>query len=254
MSKRAVRRAKRRRQQQIRRILTISLVTVGAVLVAFALIYPSIKPVGGIAAITPNPRPMAEANAMGDPNAPIKIEEFSDFQCPACQHFFMQTEKQVIDTYVATGKVYFIYRSMGNFIGDNIEQSTGVPNSESRDAAEAAYCASEQNKFWEYHDILFANHTGEGAGDFIPRRLTAYAETLGLDMAAFRGCLGSDKYLQQVEQDFEDGAAAGVDTTPSFLITYTVNGETKQKLIKGSYPFSQYQQEIEAALAEMGQQ
>jgi protein-disulfide isomerase len=253
MSKRKEVREKRRQQQRNRRLITIGIIVVGALLVAFALIYPNLKPVGAIKTPVPADHPMADGNAMGDPNAPIKIVEYSDFQCPYCAQFHQQTEPQIINTYIKTGKVYFVYRSMGNFISDNLGKYNGISDAESRDAAEAAYCAGDQNKFWEYHDILYANYTGEGVGDFTSRRLVAYAEAIGLDMNQFRTCFNNATYSQQVLQDQADGDAAGVTGTPTFVLSYTIDGQTQTKLISGAEPFSTFQQEIDADLAAMGQ-
>jgi protein-disulfide isomerase len=252
-SKRQEIREKRMRQQKVQRLGVIGLVSVGVLFLAAAIIYPQVKPIGTVVTPEAVSRPNPQGNAIGDPNAPIKIEEFSDFQCPYCARFSETTEQQLIDTYVATGKVYFLYRSMGNFLNDNIARAGGPPGTESKDAAEAAYCAGDQNKFWEYHDILFANQTGEAVGDFAPRKLTAYAEALGLDMQTFQSCIDSGKYRDRVAQDGVDGGAAGVTGTPSFLLTYTINGEVRTKLIVGAMPIGTFQTEIEAALAEMGQ-
>ena len=241
MSKRQVMREKRRRQETTQRLLVIGVIVIGALLVAFALIYPSLKPIGDITAVRPDPRPMADNNAMGDPTAPIRLEEFSDYQCPYCARFYEETEAQIVDAYVATGKVYFLYRSFGNFIGPELQA-----------AAEAAYCAGDQNKYWEYHDILMANQTGENVGAYTDKRLQAFAEELALDMNAFNSCFDSNQYAQRVQQDFVDGKAAGVTGTPAFLISYEVNGEQKQRFIAGAYPFSEFQTQIDEALAEMG--
>ena len=241
LSKRQVMREKRQRQAQIQRLGMIGIIVAGALLIAFALIYPNLKPVGDIAAPDPGEHPMANDNAMGDPNAPIKIEEFSDFQCPYCARFHEETEWQIANSYVADGTVYMVYRSFGDFIGP-----------ESKAAAEAAYCAGDQDKFWEYHNILFANQTGENVGAYSDRRLQAFAEALSLDMDTFNSCVSSGKYSDRVNQDKVDGTAAGVTGTPAFVITYTVNGEQKQRFIAGAYPFSEFQTQIEGALAEMG--
>jgi len=241
-SKRQAMREKRQRQARVQQIGWIAAVVVGALLVAVALIYPNLKPVGDITTANSSERYMANDNAMGDPNAPIKIEEFSDYQCPYCERFYKETEKQIEDTYVADGTVHFVYRSFGGFIGP-----------ESQAAAEAAYCAGDQNKYWEYHDILFANQTGENVGAFADRRLQAFAEALSLDMTAFNDCFNSNKYADRVQQDSVDGTAAGVTGTPAFYFTYTVNGEEKHRLIAGAYPFSEFQTQIEEALTEMGQ-
>jgi protein-disulfide isomerase len=239
MSKRQMRREQRRRSEQRSRMAVI----IGVVLVALAaaafLILPNFTPVGEIKTVTSAARPKADGNAAGDPNAPVKIEEFSDFQCPFCDRFTKDTEGQIMDAYVATGKVYFLYRSFGSYIG-----------TESGDAAQAAYCAGDQGKFWEMHDIIFANQTGENVGNFTPRRLIAFAEKLGLNMGDFRSCFNGGTYKSRVDQDFTDGRAANIQATPSFLLTYKVNGETKTEMIEGALAFSEFQSKIEAALAQ----
>ena len=241
MSKRQLLREKRQRDEKNKRMVSIGAVVIGALAIFGLLIYPNLKPVD-VAAPASFERPNVDFNAAGDPNAPITITEYSDYQCPYCKRFSDETEQQLVETYAAGGQIRFIYRSFGLFIGP-----------ESQAAAEAAYCAGDQGKFWEFHDILFANHTGENAGDYTNRKLQAFAETLGLDTTAFNSCLDSGKYKQRVTQDGIDGQAAGINATPTFVMTYTVNGETKSKIIEGAQPFSVFQTEIEAALAEMGQ-
>ncbi len=241
MSKRQMVRAKRQRQARVQRLVMIGIIVAGALLVAFALIWPNLKPPGEITSADSIERPMVSDNAMGDPNAPIKIEEFSDYQCPYCARFYEETEWKIAETYVADGSVYFVYRSVGDFIGP-----------ESKAAAEAAYCAGDQNQYWEYHDVLFANLTGENVGAFTDRRLQAFGETLSLDMDAFNDCFNSGKFSDRANQDSLDSKAAGVTGTPAFLMTYTVDGEEKQRLIAGAYPFSEFQTQIEEVLVEMG--
>jgi protein-disulfide isomerase len=212
-----------------------------ALAVVIILILSNLPKTGGSVVVpTLYPAPQAQFNNMGDPNAPVKIVEYSDFQCPYCAKFWQETEGQLIDTYVKTGKVYFTYRSMGNFI-------SGDRNQESADSAMAAYCAGDQNQFWAYHDTLFANQKGENAGTFSRSFLKAIAQRLGLDTNAFNNCLDTNKYAQKVQQDSVDGSAAitgapnfsgsGIGT-PSFL----VNG----KLLTGAQPIEAFQQEIEA--------
>lgn len=187
----------------------------------------------GVNKILPAPslsRPQAQGNTMGDPNAQVKIIEFSDFQCAYCRQFFLQNEQPLIEDYVASGKVYFVYRTLGDWLGPDSQAS-----------AEAAYCAGDQDRFWEYHDLLFAN---QGNGSFSRGRLQAFAQALDLDEEAFTACLSNAKYRDQVEQDLTDGLQAGVRGTPSFL----VNG----KLVAGAQSYSMFRQEIEEALAGAG--
>jgi len=190
---------------------------------------------------------------MGDPNAPIKIVEFADFQCPFCERFHKETEPLLRQYYIDTGKVQYVYRSMGNFVSDNIARGKGTtPTTESQDAALAAYCAGDQNKFWEMHAYLFGNALGEDAGSYTDKRLAAIAEKAGLNMDQFNSCYSSGKFRDRVQQDFQDGQAANVTGTPGFIITYTVNGETKTDRIDGAEPFSTFQQKLEAALHQIG--
>jgi protein-disulfide isomerase len=193
---------------------------------------------GEILLVTPKSRPLTDGNSMGDPNAPLKIVEYSDFQCSHCKVFADTIEQALIDNYIATGKVYFVYRSMGNFTSQAIGEGT-----ESRDAAEAAYCASDQGKFWEYKDILFANTLGEEKGYFARPRLEKMAQAIGLDLDEFKTCLDSQKHRPTVEQDFQDGTSAGLPGVPAFLI----NG----KVLLGAQPYETFKQEIDAALQDV---
>lgn len=241
MSKRQMRREQIRRKEKQSRLVAIVLITLGALFLAFLIIYPSLKPVGDIVTPPVVERPSADFNAAGDPNAPITITEYSDFQCPYCRIFFENTEALLMERYVASGTAYFVYKSVGGFIGP-----------ESRDAAEAAYCAGDQGKFWQMHDILFSNQTGENVGAYSERRLNAFADEIGLERDQYDECMSSGKYADLTDQDAQDATAAGIQATPSFVISYEVNGETRTRLIQGAQPIDKFVEEIEAALAEMG--
>jgi protein-disulfide isomerase len=228
--------AQRARRQQRQRLLTILIVAGIALVVAGLLIYPNLRPAGEFVRVTPAARPNADFNTMGDPDAPVKMVEYSDFQCPFCKRFADETEQQIVDAYVATGKVHFTYvpyGPAGSWIGP-----------ESQSSAKAAYCAGDQGKFWEFKEYLFANHTGENVGDFTDKRLEAFANALGLNMNDFRSCFNSNKYDDRLQQGLSDGRTLGIGGTPSF----TING----KIITGAQPFSEFQREIEAALAAAG--
>jgi protein-disulfide isomerase len=248
MSKRQQFREKRRRAEQRNRLIWIGLTVVGAVLVAFVLIYPQVRPVADVQPAASEARPNVNRNTTGDPNAPVKLVEFSDYQCPFCKRFWEDTEPQIIDSYVRTGKVQFTYRSAGNWVSSHTPGSV-----ESESAAMAAYCAADQNKFWEMHDALFTNNQDvEDQGAFTSRRLAAIAESVGLDMNAFNSCYSSQKYKNQVDQDFKDATAASIQGTPYFVITYTVNGQTQTATLDGAQPFGAFQQALDQALAAMG--
>jgi predicted DsbA family dithiol-disulfide isomerase len=104
------------------------------------------------------------------------------------------------------------------------------------------------------HAYLFANALGEDAGSFTDRRLAAIAKKAGLNMDQFNSCYNSGKFKDRVQQDAQDGKAANITGTPGFIITYTVNGETKTDRIDGAEQFSTFQQKLEAALNAAGAQ
>jgi len=249
MSKRQEFRERRRRRERNQRLTGIALIVGGALLIAFLLIWPNIKPIDEPVGFTALNRPETNDNNVGDPDAPLHLIEYSDFQCPFCKRFADETEQQILDAYVATGKVYFTYRSMGNWVSQNMR----LGDTESQDSAAAAYCAGDQGLFWEYHDALYANWMGEGVGSFSARRLEAVAELVGLDLRSFQDCFHNGKYDDRAQQDYLDGLATGMSGTPTFILIYEVDGVTQTKLIEGALPFTSFQAEFEAALAEMGQ-
>ncbi len=235
-SKRQEIRARRSRQKRSQQITLIAVVTVGVLLIAFAVISSQRQSIEDIVQITPVPRPMVNGLALGDPNAPVTIDVFEDFQCPACAGYSQQVEPLIISTYVETGQVYYVFHNFP-FIDD------GSVSKESDQAASAAMCADEQDRFWDYHDMLFANWNGENAGAFSDARLEAYADSLGLDMQAFRDCFDSGRYMDQVNADYQLGSQMGVQGTPSVF----VNGVL---LSPGYVPSIQdVQQAVEAALS-----
>jgi protein-disulfide isomerase len=226
----------RRQAERKRTILTGVIIIAGVALVITALvIFRTQAAISGI--VVPdfyNYPEQTEGTTMGDPDAPVQVVEFADFQCSACDYFHDETLAQLIDNYVQTGEVYYVYR---NF--PVIDSQTA--RKESYAAALASYCAAEQDKFWEYHDMLFANRIGENAGSFTTARLEAIADTLNLD-SSFDRCLADERYLDRLNEDIQLGRSSGVNSTPSFLI----NG----KLVVGALPFDQFSVEIEQALAE----
>ena len=243
ISKRQMIRERRAREAMRNRLVYIGLIVLLALVIFGVFVGPVLNQIlNPYTPVVPEARslPNADDNALGDPDAPITVTEYSDFQCPYCARFWEDTEEQLISTYVESGQVRFVYRSFGSFIGP-----------ESGASAEAAYCAGAQGKFWEMHAIIFANQTGENVGAYTDRRLSAFAESIGLEMGAYNSCVNSGKFGDRVTQDGIDGINAGIQATPSFIISYVVNGETKTRLIEGAQGFAQFQTEIDAALAEI---
>jgi len=210
-SKRSEIRARNRRTDSRQRNVAILIVAAFALVVAFLLIWPNIRPVGDVKMPEIQTYTNANQNTLGDPNAPVRIDEYSDFQCPACDIFFQNTFPQLVTEYINTGKVYFVSNAF-SFIDDR------AATKESDRAAEAAYCAMDQGKFWEYAQVIYANQTGENIGDFTDRRLQTFAEKLNLKMADFNACFNSGKYAERIQTERQAGEDLGVDRTPSFAI------------------------------------
>jgi protein-disulfide isomerase len=200
--------------------------------------------VAGSISASPEASPQASPDAsgemvlaMGDPNAPVRVEEFADYQCPVCGRWANEVSQQFISEYVDTGKVYYVFNDFP-FIDSYFRNGGG--KAESVQAAEAARCAFDQGKFWEYHDTLYANQHGENEGDFSKSRLKEIAAKLGLDSAQFDNCLDSGKYRDAVKASYDNAVASGVSSTPTFVI----NGEQ----VVGYQTFAQLQQHIESKL------
>jgi protein-disulfide isomerase len=164
----------------------------------------------------------------GSATAPVTIIEFSDFQCPYCGRFAVDTLPDIDEAYIASGQVRVGFQHFA-FLGD-----------ESRWAAEAAECAAEQQAFWEYHDLLFASQSGENQGAFTKDNLKALAQSLGLDAEVFAGCVDSGRHAAVVTGETQAAQQLGVRSTPTFLI----NGRP----VLGAQPFNVFADYIDAAL------
>ncbi|MCS7251328.1 MAG: DsbA family protein [Thermoflexus sp.] len=167
----------------------------------------------------------------GNPEAKIIIEEYTDFQCPACARYAREVGARLDEKYVKPGKVYYIFRYFP-FLGP-----------ESFRAAEAAACATEQGKFWEYEHMLLANQRGENVGWFSDDRLVSFATQLGLDRGAFQNCLLSGKYRDFIRKSVEAANQRGVQATPTLFI----NGEK----IEGLYDVIFYETYIDTLLQQV---
>lgn len=197
----------RRSQERRRRILSLALVVAGlAALTAGLLILPNLSSLGDLVAIEPRERPFVDGAAIGRADAPVLVEVFEDFQCPACRQFTEQSERLLEQELVANGTVRLVFRQYP-FIGP-----------ESELAAHASLCAADQGRFWDFHDILFANQIGENVGAFTKRRLTAFAESLGLQMSTFESCLNNQLHQAAIDSDRALGLAYRISGTPSIII------------------------------------
>ena len=166
--------------------------------------------------------------ALGDPDAPVLIAEYSDFACPFCARFFQQTKDQIVAEYVDAGIVQFVRKDFIAVGGDR--------------AAEAAHCAGDQGAYWEYTAILYDNQA-EDRGNWASADVhRGYAEELGLDAGALVACFEERTHQERVNQSSQEAVANGGQGTPFFV----VNGIP----ISGAQPFNVFEQAIELALSQ----
>ena len=191
---------------------------------------------------TNQPKQPAKISVDDDPvrgniDAPITIIEFSDFQCPFCAKFHVQTLPLLLENYIDTGKVKLVYR---DFPIQNIH-----PNA--MPAAVAAECADEQGKYWEYHDILFENQNqwNELETTSVIAVFTQYALEIELNQEQFNTCLTGGKYLNEIRIDLNDGREYGVTGTPGFFIGNDNLGFVE---LKGAQPFESFKKIIDSQL------
>ena len=181
------------------------------------LSYLATRRTDSVTQVDPNLAPIAnQGHVMGSPNAPVEVVEFADFECPACGSFANLTEPDVRARLVNTGQVRFRFMDYPL----DIHPNTWAAHS-------AAWCASEQGKFWEMHDLIFQNQ--DRWSSQATRRpnavLTPLAQQAGLNMQQYEGCIESGKFHPQIKANYEEALRRGIPSTPTFIIgTQQVNG------------------------------
>ena len=159
---------------------------------------------------------------LGDIDAPITLVEFGDYQCHYCNVFFDTIEEDIIKNYVDTGKVKIIFKDY-NIIG-----------SDSVNASHGAHCAGEQGLFWEYHDTLYSNWTGENNGWASPRNLTMFADEINVNMEQWTECMDKKPHSKTIIESNNDAQALELTGTPAFFI---ITEEGKVTKLFGAQPF-----------------
>lgn len=165
---------------------------------------------------------VGSAPRLGAPEAPLTIVEFTDFQCPFCNRFFVETFPTLKKNFIDSGQVRFY--SMDN----PLEFHTNALR-----AAEAGRCAMEQGQFWAMHDRLQANPQELQMADIL-----RYAGSLGLEAGPFQECLESDKYKAAIQQSMQEALRKGVRGTPTFVVGRSTAAGVEGTLLLGaeSYP------------------
>lgn len=187
----------------------------------------ALEPKYGVTVFLGEPKPpLMQVQVEGSPvlgpeDAPVTVVEFSDYQCPACRHSH-GVVRRIREAYA--GKLRWFFKDLPLKM-----------HKDAKKAAEAARCAAEQNKFWEYQDVLYS--TQEGLSQ---EQLKNYAQDMGLDTGRFNQCLESGKFGAAIEKEVQEARTVGIDSTPTFVI----NG----KMAAGGPTFEQFKEIIEEEL------
>ena len=173
----------------------------------------------------------------GNSNAPVTILEFGDYQCPFCERHFTQTEPQIMSNYVDTGKAKFYFLDFA-FLGPD-----------SVTLAEGAWCANDQDKYYDYYNYVFSNQGQENSGWATPDKVKAFVVNInGINAQQFNSCLDSKKYESRVQDLTQLGRSVGVSGTPSFLIITSASNMDSSKLSSLQSLASQYGQNLEVGI------
>lgn len=167
--------------------------------------------------------------ALGETNAPLTMVIFTDYQCPFCKRFEMQTFTEIKKNWIDTGKLrYVVHDQPLDF------------HPYAMKAAEATRCAGEQGKFWELREKLVTN-----AEQLQREKLPDYAQEAGLDVGKFNACLDSGRYIEKIKAEVAEASAQGVTGTPSFIIGKS-NGKTVEgALLVGAMPYLVFDQRLQ---------
>ena len=181
----------------------------------------------------------APAGIIGSENAPVTVVEYSDYQCPFCRKWFDESKKQLVDEYVLTGKVRFIFKDF---------PLSGHPLA--RPYAVSVRCAGEEGRYFDMHDKMYLEQGKLAQGKYTivsvgVEDILEWAGELGLDINAYSSCLTSGKFDAKIGDNFDEAVSIGVNGTPSFVIGKT-NGEGV--LVTGAIPYSSLKSKIDELL------
>lgn len=170
---------------------------------------------------------------LGLESAPITIVEFGDYQCHQCFNWFHNTKDSIVENYIDTGKTNLVFVDLA-FLGRDPPK-----------AVDATYCAEEQGKYWEFHDLLYNTQEGFDSGWANTERLKAFAFSLELDMELFDSCLDSGKFSKRVQFNINEAKKQGASGTPTFII---INSDGQQQKLVGAQPYSVFQNILESMI------
>lgn len=169
----------------------------------------------------------------------VTMVEFGDYQCQFCARFHNETKDQIMDNFVNTGELRFVFK---DFVINDLPSDRA-----STLAAEASYCAADQGKYWQYHDVLYDNSRGENTGWVTEDSLKQFATRIGIqNLTEFSGCIQNHAHRDLVEANTQLANGLGLRSTPSFVI---ISNETVPIAIEGAQPYTVFKQVIDDVLA-----
>jgi protein-disulfide isomerase len=181
---------------------------------------------------------VGNAPFLGSKDAPLTIVEYTDFQCPFCRRFFVETLLDLKKNYIDSGKVRFYSIDLPLDIHRNALQ-----------AAQAGQCASDQGQFWAMHDRMQENPDHQELAD-----LNAYAQEFHMNADAFRECLESGKHKEDIQREAREATRKGARGTPAFVIGKSTSFGVDGQLIIGADPYDAFDQRLRELLRQTGEQ
>ena len=163
---------------------------------------------------------------LGNPQAPITLVEFGDYQCHFCNVHFHNTEHSLLENYISTGKVKLIFKDFTIIGPDSVN------------AAHGTHCANDQGKFWEYHDILYNNWTGENNGWASSDNLLKFAQDIDLDINKWSNCMVNAIHSEIITDSSKKARELGLTGTPAFFV---VGSDDKVTKIFGAQPYENFE-------------
>ena len=185
------------------------------------------KPAGGPQEEAPTRAKLADLSGvpmLGSNSAPITIVEYTDYQCPYCQHFHVTAFAEIKKAYIDTGKVRFFSKDMPLDFHPNAMR-----------AAMAARCAGEKGKFWELRDTMGAN-----PNSLDMEHIVGFASDLKMDTVALRACIDGGKYKERVQSDVLEAMRIGANGTPTFIVGKSAGNGVAGELVVGAMPFQMF--------------
>jgi protein-disulfide isomerase len=187
--------------------ILVGVAVLGLGALGFLLSRPRVTSIPADVTVQPSDTAGFRGYLKGSPDAPVEISEYADYQCPFCQTFATLQMPTIEERLIKTGRLRWRYRDFP------LQQHQFA-----RLAAHSAACADEQGKYWEQHDRIYEGQSDWAASRDAGEHFRDYAQTNGLDLARYDECMKSGKYAGRIQASLEEGARAGVGSTPTLLV------------------------------------